>query len=79
MDAVSQVLIARAPKDDGLGSMLGASIAVHAALVAAFVLVPAWWFGAENKAPETIMEISLGGPMAWRRSAAALSNRRLRP
>jgi len=63
MDAVSQVIIARAPKDDGLSSMLGASVAVHVAMVAAFVLVPAWWFGAENKAPETVMEISLGGPI----------------
>jgi len=63
MDAVSQVLVARAPKDDGLSSMLGASVAAHVALVAVFVLVPAWWFGAENKPPETVMEISLGGPI----------------
>jgi TonB family protein len=63
MDAVSEVLIARTPKNDGLSSMLGASAMAHLALVAAFVLVPAWWFGAENKAPETVMQISLGGPV----------------
>ena len=63
MDAVSEVLIARAPKDDGLSSMLGASAIGHIVLVGVFVLVPAWWFGAENKAPETIMQISLGGPV----------------
>ena len=63
MDAVSEVLVARAPKDDGLTSMLGASAVAHLALVTAFVLLPAWWFGAEQKPPETIMQISLGGPV----------------
>ena len=63
MDAVSEVLIARAPKDDGLSSMLGASAIAHVVLVGVFVFVPAWWFGAENKVPETIMEISLAGPI----------------
>lgn len=71
MDAVSEVLVARAPKDDGLGSMLGASVAAHVALVLAFVLIPAWWFGAENKPPETIMEISLGGPIGPDKSGLA--------
>ena len=63
MDAVSEVLIARAPKGDGLGSMLGASAIGHIVLVAVFVFVPAWWFGADNRPPETIMQISLGGPI----------------
>lgn len=63
MDAVSEVLIARAGKSDGLSSMLGASAMAHIALVAVFMFVPAWWFGADNKAPETIMQISLGGPL----------------
>lgn len=63
MDAVSEVLIARAPKDDGLSSMLGASAMAHIALVAAFVFLPAWWFGAKIEQPETIMQISLGGPI----------------
>lgn len=63
MDAVSEVLIARADTDAGLSSMLGASALAHLALVTVFVLVPSWWFGAENPAPETIMQISLGGPI----------------
>lgn len=63
MDAVSQVLVARAEKRDGLSSMLGVSATAHLALVAVFVLVPAWWFGAENQPPETVMQISLGGPV----------------
>lgn len=63
MDAVSEVLVARTPKDDGLSSMLGASAVAHLALVTAFVLLPAWWFGAEQKPPETVMQISLGGPI----------------
>jgi TonB family protein len=64
MDAVSEVLVARAEKADGLSSMLGASAMAHLALVAVFVFVPAWWFGARTKAPETIMQISLGGPIS---------------
>lgn len=63
MDAVSEVLIARADKRDHLSSMLGASAIAHIAVVVVFVFVPAWWFGAENKPPETIMQISLGGPI----------------
>ena len=63
MDAVSEVLIARTPKGDGLSSMLGASVIGHFVLVGVFVFVPAWWFGAEQKPPETIMQISLGGPV----------------
>lgn len=63
MDAVSEVLIARAPKDDGLTSMLGASAVAHLVLVIALVVLPAAWFGASNKPPETIMQISLGGPI----------------
>lgn len=64
MDAVSEVLIARSDKGDGLSSMLGASVVAHVVLVAAFVFVPAWWFGAQFKQPETIMQISLGGPIS---------------
>lgn len=63
MDAVSEVLVARSLKTDGLSSMLGASVVAHAVLVTAFVLLPAWWFGGENRPPETIMQISLGGPI----------------
>jgi TonB family protein len=63
MDAVSEVLIARSEKDDRLSSLIGASAIVHVVLVLAFVFLPAAWFGAENKPPETIMNISLGGPI----------------
>ena len=61
MDAVSEVLIARAPKKEALNSMLGASVLAHVALFVVFVFAPAWWFGAKDEAPETIMQISLGG------------------
>lgn len=64
MDAVSEVLVGRADKGDGLSSMLGASAFAHFALVTLFVLLPTWWFGANNKPPETIMQISLGGPIS---------------
>ena len=63
MDAVSEVLIARADKGDGLSNMLGASAFAHIALTTLFVLLPTWWFGASNKPPETVMQISLGGPI----------------
>jgi|SRR5688572_4868440 len=63
MDAVSEVLIARTPKADGLSSMLGASMIAHVVLVGLFVFLPAWWFGADQRAPETIMQVSLGGPL----------------
>jgi len=63
MDAVSEVLIARSAKDETLSSLVWASAAVHLLLIGAFVFLPAAWFGAENKPPETIMNISLGGPV----------------
>jgi outer membrane biosynthesis protein TonB len=63
MDAVSEVLVARADKGDGLSSMLGASAMAHIVLLGVFLFLPAWWFGTEQKAPETIMQISLGGPI----------------
>src|SRR5687767_1112488 len=62
MDAVSEVLVTRTPKADGLNSMLAASVVAHAALVGVFVFLPAAWFGARHEPPETIMQISLGGP-----------------
>lgn len=63
MDAVSEVLVARADKADGLNTMLSASAMAHLVVVALFVFLPAAWFGAEQKPPETIMQISLGGPV----------------
>jgi TonB family protein len=43
--------------------MLGASAIAHVVLVSLFVFLPAAWFGADSKPPETIMQISLGGPV----------------
>lgn len=63
MDAVSEVLIARSPKTDGLTSMVGWSAMAHIALVAAVAFVPGAWFGAVEREPEVILQISLGGPI----------------
>ena len=63
MDAVSEVLVARSAATGGLSPMLGMSAMAHVVLVGTFVLLPAAWFGAETKPPETVMQISLGGPV----------------
>lgn len=63
MDAVSEVLIARSAVKGGLGSMLGASATAHVLLVALFMFFPAAWLGVGNTVPETVMQISLGGPV----------------
>ncbi len=63
MDAVSEVLVARMAKSDGLTSMVGWSAMVHVGLVAAVAFVPGAWFGALEREPEVIMQISLGGPV----------------
>ena len=62
MDAVSEVLIARSARTSGLSSMLGASTVAHVVLVGLFMFFPAAWLGVENTVPETVMQISLGGP-----------------
>jgi TonB family protein len=66
MDAVSQVIAARAQDADGMQSMLGASVLVHLALVAAVFFAPAAWFGATVEEPPVLMTISLGGPVGPR-------------
>lgn len=63
MDAVSEVLIARADKSGGLTSLVGASALAHVVIFGAFVFLPAWWFGANTEPPETIMQVSFGGPV----------------
>lgn len=63
MDAVTEVLVARTPKGDGLSSMLSASATAHLVLLGLFVFLPAGWFGAKADPPETVMQISLGGPV----------------
>lgn len=62
MDAVSQVVVARARDVDGLERMLAASIGAHVALLAAIAFVPALWFSGKGAPPEALMTISLGGP-----------------
>jgi protein TonB len=62
MDAVSRVLSERMADDDGVGRMLGASLAGHAVLFALVLLVPASWMGAQQAAPESVMTVSLAGP-----------------
>jgi TonB family protein len=63
MDAVSEVLVARSARTDGLNSMLGASALAHLVLFGLVVFLPSAWFGAGTRPPETIMQISLGGPV----------------
>ena len=66
MDAVSEVLAARMVKSDGLNSMLGWSAVAHVVMVAAVAFVPSAWWGAQDQAPEVIMQISLGGAVGPR-------------
>ena len=66
MDAVSEVLAARMVRSDGLTAMLGWSAMAHVVMVAAVAFVPANWWGTVNKAPEVVMEISLGGAVGPR-------------
>ena len=66
MDAVSEVLTARMVKSDGLNTMLGWSVIAHVLMVAVVAFVPSDWWGTENKAPEVIMQISLGGAVGPR-------------
>ena len=62
MDVVSEVLVARSQSADGLNSMVGISVIAHVVVLAAVVLVPADWWGVTTKEPETILQVSLGGP-----------------
>ena len=63
MDAVSEVLIGRSAKSDGLTSMVAWSAMAHLVLVATVAFVPGAWFGALEQEPEVVMQISLGGPI----------------
>ena len=66
MDAVSEVLAARMDKADGLNSMLGWSAMAHLVLIAVVAFVPSEWWGTEDKTPEIVMQISLGGAVGPR-------------
>lgn len=62
MDAVSEVLAARSHAADGLNSMVGVSVMAHLAVLAVVVFAPTDWWGAKEKIPETVLQVSLGGP-----------------
>jgi TonB family protein len=66
MDAVSEVLAARADQSDRLSSMVGASLAAHLAVIVVIVLAPAAWLGSREKPEQAAMVISLGGPVGPR-------------
>lgn len=74
MDAVSEVLTARAARADGLNGMVGASALVHLVFVAAVAFMPSAWFATQRE-PEVVMQISLGGPEGPRTSSRTLSSR----
>ena len=74
MDAVTEVLVARAAKPDGLKGLVGASALAHLVVVAAVAFVPASWFATERE-PEVVMQVSLGGPEGPRTSLNTLSAR----
>jgi len=62
MDTVSEVLVARSRAADGLNSMVGVSVMAHLVLLALVLFVPGDWWGVQTKQPETILQVSLGGP-----------------
>jgi TonB family protein len=67
MDTVSQVLAARTHEEAGLGSMVGASAAAHLALLITILVMPSDWLGASRpRESESVMTVSLGGPVGPR-------------
>jgi TonB family protein len=66
MDAVSEVLSARAAGTDGLGSMLGASVVAHLAAIGVIFLMPGLFGPVTKSEPEVVMQISLGGAVGPR-------------
>lgn len=63
MDAVSQVIAARAADEASMQSTLGASLLAHLALIVAVFIAPAAWFGTGPPPDQVVMTISLGGPV----------------
>jgi periplasmic protein TonB len=67
MDTVSHVLAARTRDEAGLNRMFLASVAVHIVFLVVVVLLPSEWLGPSRPAePESVMTISLGGPVGPR-------------
>ena len=76
MDAVSEILIDRTRELGGLERMIGASVLGHLTLVVIVVFGPAWWLmGNTESQPETVMTISLGGPVGPRTGMTTLGGR----
>lgn len=59
IESVTDIIVARARRQDGLKTMVVWSAAAHAVLIAALALTPASRYDAE---PRTVMTISLSGP-----------------
>lgn len=67
MEAVSQVLIERSDAAKGFERMFGWSAFAHVLMVATLAFLPAGWFGSQVQVdPESLMTISLGGPVGPR-------------
>lgn len=67
MDTVSQVLAARPRDETGLSSMFWASAVAHGVFLLVVVLMPSSWLGpARADDAESVMTISLGGPVGPR-------------
>lgn len=60
-EAVSDILIERARDGEGIGRMVGVSVAAHALLLASMVLMPSHWLSTEAEPDPTPMMITLGG------------------
>jgi TonB family protein len=63
MDAVSEVLTGRAQAQDGMQSMVGASLLAHGILIALALIAPV---GSPPDEEPVVMTISLGGPVGPR-------------
>lgn len=57
---VTDVLRGRQQETDGLTTMVGVSVALHAALLVGMVFAPGGWLSASPDEPKTVMTISLG-------------------
>jgi TonB family protein len=74
-EAVSDILIDRAREADGLARMVVYSLAVHAALIAGLVVMPASWRTARVNNDEAAMTITLGGAPGPDQGMTTIANR----
>lgn len=73
-EAATQVLIDRSREADGIAATVVLSLAAHAAIIAAIVMMPASWRSHRAETPRTIM-ISLGGAPGPRQGMTPMSTR----